>query len=261
MDAEGEFIEAVRRPEDDVSLERLSLLVAANARPQLEIDMYLREIDRIAARVNPGDLESLRQVLFSEEGFRGNTTDYYDADNSMLDMVLTRRVGIPITLSVLTIAVARRAGIGLVGIGMPGHFLVRSASDLDVFLDPFGGGLVLRETECEHLFHQSQGSDARFGSGYLAPVGTFAIVERMLNNLLSIHRSRADTRSQLWVARLRAELPQATVLQRADVAIALASGGHFDTSAELFEHLAQGADPSTANTLRAARDRMRSLMN
>lgn len=261
MDATEQFVEAVRLPPDKVSVERIALLIAAHVRPGLDIDGNLRKIDDLAATVELENLDCLRRVLFDEHGFCGNSDDYYDAENSMLDMVLKRRTGIPIAMSVLTMAVARRAGIPLVGIGMPGHFLVGSVVDRSVYLDPFGGGALLRIEDCEALFKQSQGDGMKFLPEYLAPVGSFAIVERMLNNLLTIYRSRADARSQLWVARLRAELPQATVLQRADVAVALANGGHFDASAELFDHLAEGTDPRTATTLRAARDRMRSMMN
>lgn len=261
MDPTESFIESVHRPEGECSVEELALLIAAHRRPDLDIPSTLGRLDDLAARVVLGDLESLRSALFVESGFRGNTEDYYDADNSMLDVVISRRTGIPISLSILTIAVGRRAGIDLVGIGMPGHFLVRSGSDSSLFLDPFGGGAVLDRQRCVDLFHLSQGAAARLGPEHLEPVGTFAIIERVLNNLLAIHRTRADARSQLWVARLRAELPGSTLLQRADVAVALADGGRFDAAADLLDRLAGEADPDTARSLRTARDRMRSLMN
>ncbi|NCY17014.1 MAG: hypothetical protein EBX39_09635, partial [Actinobacteria bacterium] len=180
MDPTESFIESVHRPEGECSVEELALLIAAHRRPGLDIPSTLGRLDDLAARVVLGDLESLRSVLFVESGFRGNTEDYYDADNSMLDVVISRRTGIPISLSILTIAVGRRAGIDLVGIGMPGHFLVRSGSDSSLFLDPFGGGAVLDRQRCVDLFHLSQGAAARLGPEHLEPVGTFAIIEREL---------------------------------------------------------------------------------
>jgi regulator of sirC expression with transglutaminase-like and TPR domain len=261
VDATEEFLVSVGRTEGDTSPERLALLIAAHARPSLDIATELAPIDRIADSVEHGSIESLRQVLFVEFGFIGNTTAYYDADNSMLDMVITRRTGIPITLSVLTMAVARRCGIDLLGIGMPGHFLVRSAADATTFLDPFGGGTVLDVEGCAGLFRHSQGATSRWDPAYVQPVGTVAIIQRMLDNLLAIHRSRGDAHSQLWVARLRAGLPTATRVHRTELAVALANCGRFDAAADLFDQLSQESDPATSSSLRSARDRMRSLMN
>ncbi len=261
MDATREFIDAVTRGEHHVTVEWLALLIAAHARPSLDPGATLGELDRISSSVVPGDLDSLCSVLFGVHGFVGNSVEYYDPDNSMLDQVVLRRTGIPISLSVLMIAVGRRAGVPLVGVGMPGHFLVRSVEDPALYLDPFAGGARLDEDGCRELFRRGHGADAQLLPEHLEPVGAFAIVERMLNNLWAIHRSRADVRSQLWVARLRAELPGATIVQRADVAVALADAGRFDEAAEHFDRLADGADVRSAASLRSARDRMRSLLN
>jgi len=87
-----------------------------------------------------GDVRGMCAALFGPEGFRGNRADYYDPANSLLDQVLARRTGIPITLSVLAMEVGRRVGAPLVGIGMPGHFLVPEAPDGSSFHDPFHRG-------------------------------------------------------------------------------------------------------------------------
>lgn len=254
-------MEAVTAAEESADLERLVVLIAAHAKPHLDVDRVIDEIDHLAARVEPGDLGALRRLLFDDLGFTGDTVSYYDAENSYLDSVIRRRTGIPITLSVLTIAVGSRAGVPLAAVGMPGHFLVKVSGVPDLFLDPFSGGSLLDVEGCRQLYRRIHGTEDGFGSHHLRPVGTYAILERMLNNLLAIFRSGSDPRSQLWVARLRASLPQATVLHRADVATALARGGRFDAAADLFDHLADASDPDTASSLRAARDRMRSLMN
>jgi pentatricopeptide repeat protein len=149
----------------------------------------------------------------------------------------------------------------LLGVGFPGHFLVRSSTDADLFLDPFSGGAVLDAAGCLSLYRRTHGTDKGFNADYLRPVGTYTIIERMLNNLLAIFRMRSEPGSQLWVAQLRASLPQATVLHRADLASALARAGRFDDAADLFDRLAQQSHPDAAISLRAARDRMRSMMN
>lgn len=254
-------MEALSAEEGSASLERLVLLIAAHARPDLDIDRVVDQIDHLATLVDPGDLVSLRRVLFDDLGFVGDSVSYYDAENSYLDSVIRRRTGIPITLSVLTIAVGSRAGVSLAGVGMPGHFLVCASEVPGLFLDPFAGGSLLDVDDCRQLYRRIHGDDSGFGPHHLRSVGTYSILERMLNNLLAIFRSTSDPRSQLWAAQLRAALPQATVLHRADVASALARGGRFDDAADLFDRLAAGSDPDTAASLLAARDRMRSLMN
>ena len=261
VDSTLEFVEAVGGPEDSADLERLALLIAAHARPDLIIEQVGHQIDDLAAFVESGDLMSLRRVLFDRLGFKGDSTSYYDEENSYLDSVVRRRRGIPITLSVLTISVGMRVGVPLVGVGFPGHFLVRSSTDADLFIDPFSGGAVLDPEGCLSLYRRTHGSDRGFHPDVLRPVGTYMIIERMLNNLLAIFKSRSEPRSQLWVAQLRAALPQATVLHRADLASALARGGRFDQAADLFDRLAQESHPDNAISLRLARDRMRSLMN
>lgn len=261
VSATDRFIACVNGPSQDLVLEEAAMLIAAHAHHDLDVTAALASIDELAASVEPGRVESLRTVLFEQHGFGGDTCTYYDPDNSYLDRVLSRRRGIPITLSVLTMAVARRSSIAMEGVGMPGHFLVALSDQPDSYLDPFGAGAVLTATDCMALFHQLHGSSVRFDPSMLAPVGPLSIIERMLNNLLTIFRSDGDLRSQLWVSRLRAHLPQATVSHRADVAMVLANSGQFDAAAEIFECLASLADPETAATLLSARDRMRSRMN
>jgi regulator of sirC expression with transglutaminase-like and TPR domain len=261
VDSTFEFIEAVSGPEQSADLERLALLISAHARPSIDIDQVVQQIDHLASFVDGGDLDSLRDALFDRCGFQGDSNSYYAEENSYLDAVIQRRRGIPITLSVLTIAIGARIGVPLLGIGFPGHFLVRSSTDANLFLDPFSGGVILDPEGCRSLYRRTHGTEKGFLPDHLRPVGTYSIIERMLNNLLAIFRSRSESRSQLWVAQLRASLPQATVVHRADLASALARGGRFDDAADLFDRLAQESHPDAALSLRAARDRMRSLMN
>jgi len=114
--------------------------------------------------------------LARHEGFTGNHDDYYEARNSYLNHVIERRRGIPITLCLVIIELARRVGVPAVGIGMPGHFLVRDGRDMDAFADPFNG-VSLDRAGCEGLFSAVQ-PQLSFDDAYLAPVGPLAIVTR-----------------------------------------------------------------------------------
>ena len=123
---------------DDFALDEACLLIAGHARPGIDIERCLGELDRLAGEVLPPTLDGLVSTLFGGSGFRGNADDYYDPDNSYLDQVLQRRLGLPITLAVLAIEVGRRAGVPLWGVSMPGHFLLRDKVDPSVFLDQIG---------------------------------------------------------------------------------------------------------------------------
>ena len=206
MEAVARFAELVDRPAAEVELGRAALAFAAAADPDLDADLWLAEIDRLAAGVS--HFEALRQRLFVEEGFTGATDDYYNPDNSLLHRVLERRRGIPISLSVVAIEVGRRAGVVVEGIGMPGHFLIRSAGSVQ-FCDPFYGGALLNEQECEARFRQVTGADATvaFGAETLPVVDDHQILARMLANLAHIYRAQANLADLEWVLQCQRALP------------------------------------------------------
>ena len=148
MDVRHRFQEVVRRPDERIDLAEAALLIAAQEYPELDVAAYLARFDEIGARLGQrvrDDSEPiasvLGQFLFAELGFKGNEDDYYDPRNSFLNDVLDRRTGIPITLSTVCIEVARRAGLSVTGIGLPGHFLIQvDGSRGQTLLDPFYGG-------------------------------------------------------------------------------------------------------------------------
>ena len=122
------------------------------------------------------------QHLFGELGFRGNESEYDDPRNSCLNYVLDRRIGIPITLSVVYVEVARRLGRAVFGIGLPGHFIVQyDDGEFSAYIDPFHSGRLLNAQECLQMAREHTGADADVTA--LAPVGVRYIVVRMLNNL------------------------------------------------------------------------------
>lgn len=204
MDVTTRFAQLVVGPEETLPLDEAALLIAAHARPGLDVDEQLRRLDVLAAEVGEPTLDGLRRLLFRDLGFGGNEVDYYDPANSFLNDVLDRRTGIPISLSVVMLEVGRRVGVPLSGVSMPGHFLVRDKVDPEVFVDPFARGALLDRRGAEARFHVIQGPGAVFDPAFLEPVGRLAIVSRMLANLEGLARSRRDAAMLRWVRRLRA---------------------------------------------------------
>src|SRR5215510_12513304 len=166
------FQELVTLPDGAVPLAEAALLMACEEYPQLEISPYLDRLDDIADVVRPklypgisplDTIETLNDVLFGIEGFRGNTENYNDPRNSFFNDVLERRVGIPITLSAVYLEVARRISFPIFGVGMPGHFLVKYGDRTqEFFLDPFNGGQILTREDCEQRFAEMFGNNQEF---------------------------------------------------------------------------------------------------
>ena len=194
-----QVLRAALRGEPGVALDIAALEMAAIDRPGLDSAPYLAMLDRIAVELDtrlgghvaadgPRFVRIANQYLFDELGFRGNDTDYYDPCNSCLDVVLDRRTGIPISLSVVYIEVARRLAKPVWGIGLPGHFVVQY-SDLEysTYIDPFHAGKLLTEDDCTKLAREITGVDPTSEPSTLAPVGTRYILVRMLNNLRSAY--------------------------------------------------------------------------
>ena len=181
------------QPEEDIDLARASLYIAGTEYPDLDIDYYLRLLDRLAedaARRNPdpGDLrESARQLsefMFVEQGFRGNGDDYYDPKNSYLNQVLDRKLGIPITLSLAYMEVARRLGMVFEGVGLPGHFVIRTGPRADeLYVDPFNAGQILSREDCQRTVENLFQGRVEFREEHLEPYSKKAFLVRILTNL------------------------------------------------------------------------------
>ena len=257
------FAQLVGAPESHLRehLDEVTLLIAAHARPGLDVEHYRRRLDDLAARCEEPVLAEVSHQLFGVEGLRGNGEDYYDPRNSYLDEVLDRRLGIPITLSVVFLEVGRRLGIPLAGVSMPGHFLVRLLGEPPILLDPFVGGGLLGETECEQRFRALQGPAVPWDPAFLDPVATIDIVARMLNNLRSVHLQRQDSASLDWVLHLRGLLPGASVDQRSERAGVLVAQARFDEAADLLESLADEAPDAKAASLASKAKRLRARLN
>ena len=232
------FREASQGATTSGRLAEAALCIAAEADPEVDIDAELAALGELAAGC-PADLPGLRSYLFEDLGFRGNASRYYDPRNSYLHEVRRRRRGIPISLSVLAMEVGRLAGVPLLGIGMPGHFLTRSATDPSLYLDAFSGRLL--STDGVRTLFASLAGDVPLDERWLEPVDTAAIVRRMLANLRQIFHVRLDDGSALWTYELELELPSPSEDLRTARAACLARLFRVDEAAAAFEELAAEA--------------------
>lgn len=212
---------------DAALLPRAALLAACEVRPTLDVDHYIEHLARLgrdferrlAHREDSlrGRVEALNDVLFEQEGFQGDTESYYDPRNSLLDQVIERRRGIPITLSVMFQAVAGAGGLQVEGVGLPGHFIVRAADDsTTVLVDPFHRGQILTVQDCKRRVETVTGAPARWRDEWLAPTPPRDILIRMLNNLKGIYLRATDFRNALWVQDLTIALRADDALQYRD---------------------------------------------
>lgn len=172
-------------------------LAQAIAYPDLDVDLYLGLLDGLAdwaikavpksnqVRIYSGNLSAF---LFVQLGFQGNRDHYDDPRNSFLNQVLDRRLGIPISLSLIYLHVAHRAGLDAHGIGLPGHFIVGvGGHDREIYIDPFNQGKVISPVECATLVSASTGYQGPFQEDWLVPAKPTAILTRVLNNLRNIY--------------------------------------------------------------------------
>ena len=261
MDVTERFRALVGGPEASLPLDEAALLIAAHAAPGLDVAAELARIDELAAGVANPTLDGLRRHLFGELGFRGADHDYDDPRNSYLHEVVERRVGIPITLSVLLMEVGRRIGVPLAGVSMPGHFLVQDKVDPDVFVDSFARGVELDRRGAEARFHAVHGPGARFDPAFLAPAGRRSIVVRMLTNLERLATTRGDRDALRWILLLRTSMPEPGVAERRRLAALLATSGEVVHAARLLEGVAAELSGDEAETAAAAARRLRAQLN
>lgn len=188
---------------EPVPLARGALLIAKEEYPDLDPENYL---DKIAALAREAEMvvrmgnDTVEQVqllshfLFEQKGFDGNRDEFGDPRNSFLNDVLDRRLGIPITLSVLYLEVGRRLGLNLYGVGFPTHFLVKAVDDRgELIIDPFYGGAILTLDEIRARLTQVYGQPVEVNPAHLKAIGGRQILIRMLRNLKNIYLSGADS--------------------------------------------------------------------
>ena len=203
-DMKPESLERLKRildaPESDADLAEAALLLAQEEYPQLDVSAYLSRLDEMARAVRDTLLANapaaeiilaLNRYLFQEEGFDGDAANFYDPRNSFINQVLERKIGIPITLSIIYIEIGQRLGLPLQGVSFPGHFLVKlSVESGEIVLDPFSGGVSLGRDELEQQLAQTQGDkeSAKIPlEEWLVTATKKDILVRMLRNLKVIY--------------------------------------------------------------------------
>ena len=185
-----------------LALLEATLEIAAEEHESMDVMAQVARIEtigaeakrRLAGLTNPfARLEALRGLLFDEIGFRGNVDNYDDPRNSYLDDVLERKMGIPLTLSIVTIEVARRAGLDACGVGLPGHFIVRiEEQGRGLLIDPFHGGHIITIEDCRELVVRTTGRASLFRKDSLDAATPRAMLTRLLLNLKRIHLAQGD---------------------------------------------------------------------
>jgi regulator of sirC expression with transglutaminase-like and TPR domain len=203
------FREAIDCPEDQIDLGRATLAIATQEYPDLKIENCLSQLDalgqavelRIGEERNPYRvIAALNTVLFKEHGFQGNRAEYYDPKNSFLNDVITRKKGIPISLSVIYMEVARRVGLSLGGVGFPGHFLVKyHDAEIEILIEVFNEGEIRAREDLDQMLQQLYRGQVSYQPGFVAPLSKRDILRRMLNNLKWIYLEKGDPLKTLSV--------------------------------------------------------------
>lgn len=236
------FAETMRSDSPDLGL--ACLLIGCEVFPDLDVSVWLERLDALAASVRGGDAGALREALAE---FRGYGDDYADLRSSLLSEVLRRRRGLPITLSVVWLEVARRCGITASGIGLPGHFVVSVEGQL---VDPFYGGRLVSRPELA-----SRIGDLR--DEHFEPWDVPSIVTRVLGNVRASSVTRERLRTRLWAVELSMLVPSHPVALRRERGEILIQLGDYLAAAfelEAYSHAVAPVDPEAADhALRAAR--------
>jgi len=196
------FYQEISQPDDKINLANAALYIAQEEYPDLDPSEYVNALDTMALElkermsVEPYPLriiQSINQYLYDDLGFKGNTTDYSDPRNSFLNEVIDRRIGIPITLSLIYLEVARRLDFSMVGVGMPGHFLIRPEfEDVGIFVDAFDSGSIMFAEDCQKRLKEIYGEPVELEEEFLAPVTSRQFLVRMLTNLKIIYVNRQE---------------------------------------------------------------------
>ncbi|MFP5310540.1 MAG: SirB1 family protein [Actinomycetes bacterium] len=236
----------VREPGCDLA--EAALLLCVEHDPDVDVELGLLRIDALADGLRSTgftpsgdaavDANAIARYLADQQGFTGDTETYNDPRNGLLSQVLDRRRGLPITLSVLFVALARRLRVPAYGIGLPGHFVAGVASSDDrgvVVVDPFAGGRLLPLEEVAERVRAATGGRVSFSRAMLRPAAPADVVRRILANLTRDFTAAGDLRDALWTAELALLLPGSQPEDHRVHGELLRSAGRFLAAAEAFE--------------------------
>lgn len=243
-----------------VNLAEAALVIAAEEYPRLDVEGYLEKLDLFGdivrdqaadARDAMDFISAINAALFERLGFRGNRDAYYDPRNSFLNEVIDRRTGIPITLTVVYVEVARRVGFPVKGVGLPFHFIAKhEAASGDIYIDPFNEGRVLGRHACAELVANVSGSEVEFRNEHLKAVGNKQILTRMLSNLLGIYSTTDHRRALAAIERILLINPDSTPHIRDRGLLLAAVGDSARAILELERYLALAPQAADGNVIR-----------
>jgi len=258
--ARKRFAEIVARPDEEIDLAEAALLIAVEEYPRLDVALYIDKLDRFAdiardradgAADTMEMISALNEALFEDLGFRGNTENYYDPRNSFLNEVIDRRTGIPITITLVYIEVARRISLPIHGVGLPFHFIAKFMGDEEIFIDPFNGGRVLGHIECSELVSNMSSGQMRLEASHLEAITRKQLLVRMLSNLLGIYTGSNDYgRAIATIERILQIVPESLIHIRDRGLLLAAAGENARAAAELERYLAMEPPPDDAEMIR-----------
>ncbi|OIP72899.1 MAG: hypothetical protein AUK48_10800 [Oscillatoriales cyanobacterium CG2_30_44_21] len=203
--ARQKFWQITHVRDQDLTIDHLlegALAIAWEEYPQMDLGHYRAKFDAMVSDLQPRldkihyplkVIQEINRYLFSEQGFCGNDHDYYDPRNSFINNVLDRRLGIPLSLSIIYMLLSDRLGFAMDGISFPGHFIIRPQHpDLEIFIDPYNKGEILFPEDCAAKLTQLYGQEMPLDPEYLQPVGIRRILDRLLTNLKLIYLRRQE---------------------------------------------------------------------
>ncbi len=263
MEHRDRLVRLVRRA--DADLAEAALLCAVEVEPDLDVDLALLRIDALADRLRSAgfpagdadaDARTLARYLAVELGFTGDRDTYYHPDNALLSRALDRRRGLPIILSILYVAVARRLTVPAYPVALPGHVVVAVAGpERPVVVDPFHDGEVLSDEALAQRLAAVSGGRIAYHRAMLRPSPTVEIVRRLLNNLTRDLIAASDPKAALRTVELKLELPNRTAVDHRAHGELLEKLGRFDEAAAAYERYLEvtgGDGPDDEEVRRAA---------
>ncbi len=255
------FHHEIQQTDECIDLAKAALYIAQEEYSNLDIEEYLDALDTIAIELKerlPDEnyplkiIKCINRYLYDELGFTGNSQNYYDPRNSFLNDVIERRVGIPITLALLYIEIGRRIDFPMIGIGMPGHFLIRpDVAFVEIFVDAFNHGEVMFPQDCEERLSQIYQQKVTLQPEFLAPVTKKQFLARILTNLKYIYLKQEELeKALLCVERILLLFPSAA-LELRDRGLLCYQIGRFNQAVvDLEAYLLQSPDAQDANRIR-----------
>ena len=261
------FYRAIAQPDEQINLAEAALYIAQEEYPNLDIAAYFNALDTMAAEVEkrlPAEryplrvIQSINQYLYNDLGFVGNTSDYYDPRNSFLNDVIDRQTGIPITLSLVYMEIAQRIGFPMVGVGMPGHFLIRpTIEEMEIYVDAYHGGETLFAEDCQNRLNQIYGQSVELQPAFLAPIGPRHFLARMLTNLKMIYLNRDQAQKSLAaIERILLLFPEASLELRDRGILHYHLGALPEAYRDLETYLAKVPDAEDAVAIQQLLDRI-----